>query len=481
MQSGKEAQCANWALRSSVYRARSNRQVWRSESGLGQITHSNRDIAHARGRRQPDCAIAERLHAKSAWYPFYGVFVRITPMERRLAQAMKRQVGFSEADEEAMRALAPHIETLVPRLVNRFYEQILADPEAAAVFTGGDLQLARQRDVLGTWVRRVLKGRFNAEHFQSTFRIGEAHVRVGLAQYYMVVGIELIWQELRAALHELGIEDLQAVESASHRLLMLELATMLESYKESYSAEVRSMERSAVEEKLTRAEHLAEIGQLAASLAHEIKNPLAGISGAMQIMREAMDSNDPHRPIAIEILGQIKRLDDTVKDLLQYARPIPPRVRPVNLDTVVKRVLSILREEPALRRVRIRCSEPSGDHAVRGDEAQLEQLLMNLILNAAHASSDDSTIDVSLWQQNGVMSLMVEDHGEGMTAETRAQAFDPFFTTKAKGTGLGLSICRRIVEAHGGLMDLDSKPRRGTKVVVKLPLTGESQGEENAS
>jgi len=394
---------------------------------------------------------------------------------------MKRQIGFTQADTDAMRRLAPYADSLVPRLVDRFYEQILGDPDMAAVFTGGEPQLARQRLVLQAWVNRLVDGMFDAEHYDSAFRIGEAHVRVGLAQYYMVVGIELIWHEFRLALRDLGVESVEDVEGAAHKLLMLELATMLESYKEFYSAEVRFNERSAVEEKLTRAEHLAEIGQLAASLAHEIKNPLAGISGAIQIMREAMGADDPHRPIAGEILGQVKRLDATVKDLLQYARPVPPRLRKVDLDTVVTRVLGVLREEPALRRVRIRCSEPSGDHSVRGDDLQLEQLLMNLIINAAHASKDDDAIDVSMTQQNGIMHLIVQDYGEGMTDETRAQAFDPFFTTKAKGTGLGLSICRRIVEAHGGRIELDSEPGRGTRVVVHLPLTGESQGVRNAS
>ena len=106
---------------------------------------------------------------------------------------------------------------------------------------------------------------------------------------------------------------------------MLDLAVMLESYQESYAEQVRRSERSAVEEKLTRAEHLAEIGQLAASLAHEIKNPLAGISGAIQVFRDTMPHNNPHRPILTEILGQINRLDATVKDLLLYARPLPPK------------------------------------------------------------------------------------------------------------------------------------------------------------
>jgi len=233
---------------------------------------------------------------------------------------------------------------------------------------------------------------------------------------------------------------------------------------------VRATERSAVEEKLTRAEHLAEIGQLAASLAHEIKNPLAGISGAIQVMRDAMEPGNPHHPIVTEILGQIRRLDATVKDLLQYARPMPPRATRFRIGDAVTRVLTVLREEPALHGVSIEHDSAGGDTIVRADDAQIEQLLMNLLINAAHASNPGNTIRLEAERHGRFVRLRVADQGAGMTPAVRDQAFEAFFTTKAKGTGLGLSICRRIVEEHGGRIRLESEPGQGTIVTVDLPV-----------
>ncbi len=413
--------------------------------------------------------INERSAKIEGWYRTDGSFARITRMQNAALESMKRRIGFGDSDTVLIARLAPCAETIVPRVVHRFYDQILADPSAVAIFTGGEEQLARQRVVLGTWLSRVLTGRFGAEHFEASLRIGEAHVRAGLGQHHMLLGMQLIWRELDTIIQELKLDDGAKIASALHKLLMLDLTTMLESYKECYAQKVRSNERIAVEEKLTRAEHLAEIGQLAASLAHEIKNPLAGISGAIQIMRDSMGEDDPHRPIALEIMEQIKRLDATVKDLLQYARPIPPRFGRVNLDETVSHVLSVVSLEPAIRGIRLYGPTSADDHCVGGDEGQLQQLIMNLIINAAHASKDGSEVSVTLTRRDGTVRLVVEDEGGGMTPEVVAQAFDAFFTTKAKGTGLGLSICRRIVESHGGRMELDSEPGRGTCVIVDLP------------
>jgi signal transduction histidine kinase len=283
------------------------------------------------------------------------------------------------------------------------------------------------------------------------------------------LGIELVWQALEERIRSAGVPDAHAKLRSLHKLLIVEFAVMLESYKDTYSEQVRTFERQAVEEKLTRAEHLAEIGQLAASLAHEIKNPLAGISGAIQIIRDAMKPDDPHQPIVSEILGQINRLDATVKDLLHYARPTPPQFTRVPFDDVVTRVLTILRQEPALQRVRIKYGKLTPDTALYGDAAQIEQLLINLILNAAHASDNGGLIHLGIADNGDEVSLTVTDEGRGMTPEVRARAFEPFFTTKAKGTGLGLSICRRIVETHGGDIELESDVGHGTTVTVRLP------------
>jgi hypothetical protein len=182
-----------------------------------------------------------------------------------------------------------------------------------------------------------------------------------------------------------------------------------------------------------------------------------------------MAPDDHHQPIISEILGQIDRLDATVKDLLTYARPSAPRRTELSLATVVNRVLKVLGGEPELQRVRVESARFPKDAEVYADDRQIEQLIINLILNAAQASEDGGAIELALAKNHKHVRLTVRDRGRGMTADVREQAFEPFFTTKAKGTGLGLSICRRIVEAHGGRIELESEIDNGTTVTVELP------------
>ncbi len=386
---------------------------------------------------------------------------------------LKRSVGFDDYDAAKVKSLARRAETIIPHVVDRFYDRILDDPNTRAVLGGNDGLVDRLRVKLAQWLRDLFEGRYEQDYFDARFQIGQTHVMVGLPQHYMLTAMDWIWWDLENDLRgEDGGDKLDDALPSLHKLLMLDLAIMLESYKEAYAEQVRKSERRAVEEILTQAEHLAEIGQLAASLAHEIKNPLAGISGAIQIMRDAMPDDNPHRPILSEILGQIKRLDATVKDLLLYARPTPPRLTVFHVGNAITRVLSVLREEPSMQRVRIQYAGSPPNATVRADDAQIEHLLINLILNSAHASADGGVIYLRVGSNSTHVRLTVKDAGTGMAPEVRDQAFEAFFTTKAKGTGLGLSICRRIVEAHRGKIGLESKLGRGTTVTVDLPRRG---------
>lgn len=405
----------------------------------------------------------------------YGDRVYNRRMKKAEFERLKRFVQFGHDDIANLKGAARYIEPLFPRIIERFYKEVLADPRARLVFTGGEEQLERQRAMLAEWLKDLFSGDYSNAFLEKQDRIGVAHVRGDVPQHYMVVGMEVVWQELVLSARAAGIPGVDDKLRSIHKLLLLDLATMLDSYKERYSEEVRMTERSVVEEKLTRAEHLAEIGQLAASLAHEIKNPLAGISGAIQIIREALAPDHPHQPIVTEILGQIKRLDATVKDLLQYARPTPPQWNAVPLDAVVQRVLSVLQEEPAIQRVNVQVTPPPPSVVVRADDVQIEQLLINLILNAAQASEPGDTVCVSVTDGADRVRLTVSDTGQGMSSNAREHAFEPFFTTKAKGTGLGLSICRRIAETHGGNIRLTSEHGKGTSVTVELPRHGKGR------
>ena len=137
------------------------------------------------------------------------------------------------------------------------------------------------------------------------------------------------------------------------------------------------------------------------------------------------------------------------------------------MSELVTRLISVLHEEPALRNLDVRFADTEA--IAYADERQLEQLLMNLILNAAHASTDGMAIHVEVVDGADGLALVVRDRGAGMPEEVRKRALEPFFTTKAKGTGLGLAICRRIAESHGGSIAVDSQPGKGTTVTVHFP------------
>ena len=392
-----------------------------------------------------------------------------TPMDRDLFDKFKLQLDFGPQDVANMVDVADTFRPVVGDVVERFVQSILGGPESPTLLSGGEPQVARLRELLRSWLERLFDETIDLGRCERLRALGGAHVRAGVPQHLLIAGVEMVWGEFeRTARAAVSLPTDRALRSF-HKLLMLDLTVILAGYEEQYAEKVRKSERSAVEEKLTRAEHLAEIGQLAASLAHEIKNPLAGISGAIQIIRDAMSPDDPHQPIITEILSQINRLDDTVKDLLQYARPTPPRLSAFTMDQVVDRVMKVLRTEPALRRVRVECGRVPPDVSVYADDAQIEQLIINLVLNAAHASEGEGGIQLAVSEEDESVTLVVKDHGKGMSEEVREQAFEPFFTTKARGTGLGLSICKRIAEAHGGRIGMASELGRGTAVTVVLP------------
>lgn len=380
---------------------------------------------------------------------------------------LKAYIGFGPQDEQNVRALGPEVAPFFDQVVQRFYDEIGRHPGAAAVLKDA-AQLSRLHAKLHEWLRTLFSGKYDTDYARQRSEIGRVHVRVGLAQHYMFAAMEVIWQELESRSRQAGIPDVDNKLRSLHKLLTIETGIMLENYKGSYTEQVRQTERDAVQERLTRAEHLAQIGQLAASLAHEIKNPLAGISGAIQVIREGIAPDDPRRPILAEVLRQIDRLDGTVKDLLEYARPRPPRFKSCDLHRVVDRVLTVLRAEPELRRVAVRF-ENSSAPPIMADESQIEQLVMNLVLNAVQASADGSSVIVAIASQPEAVELAVIDQGHGMDPVVARRAVEPFFTTKAKGTGLGLPICQKIVEMHAGTLSIDTAVGEGTTVTVRLP------------
>lgn len=382
---------------------------------------------------------------------------------------MKQYVGFDEADARALMELKAPLSGCFSEVIEVFYTTLSRHPRAKAVFAIDPGMIERLKKSLRLWLTELFEGRYDDAYYDRRARIGRTHVRVDLPQHYMFTAMNVVRLGLATKIRELKPPDIDRKLGALHKLLDIELAIMNETYREDLVSRLQAIEQDHYQTKLNKSEHLAAVGELAASLAHEIKNPLAGISGAIQILGQELDDDHPHKEIIEEALRQIDRLDAAVKDLLIYARPKPPVTAPVPIYQLLQRALVLLREEPAFRGVRIECNPADSESAMEIDEAQIQQVLTNLLINAAHACQNGGTIQCRVLPAATSKKIVIEDDGIGMTRDVLDRAFEPFYTTKAKGTGLGLAICKRIVESHGGTITLDSRPGHGTRVTVELP------------
>jgi len=226
-------------------------------------------------------------------------------------------------------------------------------------------------------------------------------------------------------------------------------------------------DRKRSEETLREQAALTKLGEMAAVVAHEVKNPIAGIRGALQVIISRMPPDQRDRSIIGDIINRLDGLNGIVQDLLLYSRPRQLKREPVDVRSLIDNTVDLLRRDPALIGTKLEIT--GRPEAVFGDPELLRVALQNLLMNAAQAMGGLGAIDVTLTASAGICRIQIRDHGPGMTAEVREKAFDAFFTTKHRGTGLGLPIARRIIEAHGGQIEIAPANGSGTVVSIQLP------------
>jgi len=224
-----------------------------------------------------------------------------------------------------------------------------------------------------------------------------------------------------------------------------------------------------LEQHMRRAERLATVGQLAAGVAHEIRNPLASISGSIQLLKDSPVSEDDRALMTI-VNREIDRLNVLIGDLLDYANPRPSQPVDFDLDVLVRETLQVARADQAFAVIEV-TTNIAGPLPVRADSSKLRQVMWNLLRNAADAAAAGGkhvTVTATL-DGNDDVRMSVDDDGPGIPADKIAHIFDPFFTTKQRGTGLGLAVCHAVIAEHGGRIDVESEVGKGTKMVVTLP------------
>lgn len=227
-------------------------------------------------------------------------------------------------------------------------------------------------------------------------------------------------------------------------------------------------DRKRSEEKLREQAALARLGEMAAVVAHEVKNPLAAIKGALQIIGGRMPEAGRDRAIVGDIIARVDSLNDIVQDLLIFARPREPQLAPVGLVDLLRSTAILVRRDPAYANLAI--DVLGNSPVVQADVEQLRTVFLNLLLNAAQAAGTNGHIRVQIDADDLSATVAISDDGPGIPEAVRSKIFEPFFTTRHRGTGLGLPTARRFVERHHGTMDVESPPAGGTVVTVRLPV-----------
>lgn len=372
---------------------------------------------------------------------------------------LSRYTGFGPDDHALLAEVGPVLEPRFGEIVRCFYDAILANPAARSVFAD-DEQIARQQGFLRHWMVGIFSGVYDREYYELRARIGRAHVRIQLDQRYMISGMNVVRQGLHEAADELlpgqgyPAEKVFRVHRAPDKICDLELAIMLETYREDYDYRLRN------------AEKLATLGQLAATIGHELRNPLAVMETSLHLLGTRV-AQDPKARRHIERLGQqVTLCSSIIQDLLEMARDRPAERRPVDIASLVDYAIADLEGSRDVRVI----FDLEGSTTVLVDASQIRQLILNLVTNAIQAArTGPRGVTVELVARGRDLVLRVLDDGAGIAPEVMPRLFEPLFTTRTRGVGLGLSLCRRVCEKHGGTIRAGNRPTGGAVFEARLP------------
>ena len=237
--------------------------------------------------------------------------------------------------------------------------------------------------------------------------------------------------------------------------------------------------RKAAEERLAQQAALARVGQMAAVVAHEVRNPLAGIKGAIQVLMSRRQPADAELPVMRDVVARIDALGNLIDDLMIFARPRPPQPTTFALRPLLQEAIAMLRRDPAGAFLEVTMDGP--DVTLTADADLIRATVLNLLLNAAQAMGVNGQIAVAIAQRDERCVLEIRDSGPGILPEIREHVFEPFFTTKARGGGLGLPIARRTAELHGGTLTLTAPETGGMIFTLTIPLHALASVDEPAA
>ena len=234
--------------------------------------------------------------------------------------------------------------------------------------------------------------------------------------------------------------------------------------------EKRAMERLRLKERLSRAERLSALGEMAAGISHEIRNPLGIIRSSAELLKKKVTKFDPSNTIPDIIVEEASRLNNIITGFINFAKPRSPVLTPCRVEEIIEKNITYLSIQIEENGYRINKSYQNSLPEVQADAAMLYQSFLNIFINAMQAMPNGGTIDVAIRADDNIVTIDFDDEGQGIADEDLGKIWDPFFTTKEMGTGLGLGIVKNIIESHGGSIQILNREQGGARVTVELPV-----------
>jgi len=380
-------------------------------------------------------------------------------MAETLFAELKRYVGFGPDDESALRALHPLVSPEFARIADVFYQRIL-DHEEARKALASESQVGRLKLTLVAWMDKLFTGPWDEEYYELRARIGRVHVRISLPQHYMFGAMNVLRQEMNGVIDRHFIthpDQLRRARVALGKILDLELAIMLHTYREDLLSQQARVER------------LATFGQLVGSIGHELRNPLSVIESSLFILKGRTGTDERAAKHIDRILEQINIANDIISKLLDMVRERPLHRQNIRVEEVLTSAASSVKWPS---HVRFQHSGIADLPPIAADAGQLRQVFLNLFINAVDASPPQGEVLVSGKRDGETVEVSVEDSGPGVDETIRGRLFEPLVTDKINGIGLGLALVKRIVERHGGTIKYEHRAARGARFVVRLPIRG---------
>ncbi|MGZ3486595.1 MAG: sensor histidine kinase [Isosphaeraceae bacterium] len=373
-------------------------------------------------------------------------------------QELQGYVGWTELDARSIQSIAGRLEGAFHAIVVDFYEEIDRHPEARKVVSGGAAQVERLKTSLLGWLNDLFCGVYDADYVQRRWSVGLRHAELGLDQVFCNMAMARVRSGLLDALvraWDREPADLRPAVLALNKLLDLDLAIIEDAYQTEHLARQQQIER------------LAGLGQIAAGVAHELRNPLNVIKTSVYFLQSA---RDPTAEKKAEHFRRIERhvelADGVISALLNFARISAPQPRPFSVGACIREVLN----QTGLREtVEVALLGLDPLPAVAADAGQIEIVFSNLFRNAREAMSGNGRLTITGRTDGPFVEIDVTDSGPGIPPDQIARVMEPFFTTKARGLGLGLAISRSIAERNQGDLRVISEPGSGSTFLVRLP------------